>query len=315
MDRDKPSAGVISVARYLPQRIKPLIEAMRPEIRQSVQEIRLRAARPITLRLDGQVREQILEGSPVINRQEVEEAFQSVCRFSVHSFARELSQGFITLPGGHRVGLCGTAVTKDGTLETIKYVSCMNFRIARERKGAADSIISLIKREGAGSLLLAGPPASGKTTVLRDLCRQLSVGEGCTVSVVDERGELGAVWQGVPGRDLGLFTDILDGYGKAEGIELALRTLAPQYIAVDEIGGEDDCKALEQAMCAGVKLLATAHAGSLSELSARPGIRSLLMQGAFQWAVLLGTGNRVGQVLDKGRWSLGDGRGGSIQNV
>lgn len=286
--------GVAQVAAFFPPSLWQAVNALPEAQRATLREIRLRCGRPVGL-YDG-IRETVLAGVTAVSQAMLTDILRGLCRDSLHSYARELQAGFLTLPGGHRVGLCGTAVLREGRLESIKTVSGMNFRIARALPGCGDKLYQSMFGAGLCSMLLLGAPGSGKTTILRDLCRQL--GASYRVAVVDERGELGAVNQGVPQHPIGQMTDVLDGYPKAEGLSIAVRVLAPQLLVCDEIGGDADTEALLAAMHTGVKLLATAHAGSIAEAERRPNLRRLLEAGAFSCLVQLGQGARVGQVVE-----------------
>ncbi len=222
-------------------------------------ELRLRAGRRAAAVLsDGRM----LGCSEVLSREDIEACFRELCRDSVHSFAREISEGCITLEGGHRAGFCGTAVVSGGRLETLRDISSINLRFAREVRGCGEELFRAAFGEGLRSLLIAGPPMSGKTTVLRDIARLL--GERHRVALIDTRGELAACCHGVPSLDVGEHTDVLSGYPRSEGILIALRTLSPDIILCDEISG--DTEPLEHCMNCGVRLVATIHAGSLGEL-------------------------------------------------
>ncbi len=199
-----------------------------------------------------------------VTEQDVRRTFEAVCQYSVHSFQREITQGFITVKGGHRVGFCGTPVMHNGTIENIKNINSINFRIARELTGCSEKLFESCFSDGPCSLLIAGIPSSGKTTVLRDLTRLL--GGRFKVSAIDERGELAALWNGVPQNDVGLNTDVFDGYGKAEGISAAVRVMSPQIIVCDEIGSGEDFSAIREAALSGVCTVAAAHAADMSDL-------------------------------------------------
>jgi stage III sporulation protein AA len=194
--------------------------------------------------------------------------FESICDYSVHSFSREIKSGFITVAGGHRAGFCGTAVTDFDRLNTVKNISGINLRIAREVKGAATPLLRRLMRDFRfPSVLICGSVGSGKITLLRDLSRQL--GEYIKISLIDSRGELAAVYNGVPALDVGMFTDVFDGYGKADGIDTAVRVMSPQIIVCDEIGSvssDADIKALRFAKLSGVTIIASAHALSLDDI-------------------------------------------------
>ncbi len=219
-------------------------------------EIRLRAGRPIAL--------ETIRGRFILDRivtyEEINECMKSFCHYSVHSFEKEFKEGYITVKGGHRVGFCGSAVIRNDFLENVKEISSLNIRIAREIKGCGDLLGSIADKNNFKGLMICGKPMSGKTTVLRDLCR--IIGSKYKLSIIDSRGEIAAVCNGVPQNDVGVFTDVLTGYDKEQGIEIAVRTLSPEYIACDEITGDFRCERL----CAdsGVKMIFTLHCGDIN---------------------------------------------------
>ncbi len=225
----------------------------------SLCELRLRAGRRATAVLsDGR----LLGCSDVLSSEDIRSCFEELCRYSVHSYAKEISEGCITLEGGHRAGFCGTAVLRDGRLETLRDISSINLRIAREVRGCGEALYRSVFGGGLRSLLIAGRPMSGKTTVLRDISRLL--GERHRTALIDCRGELAACCRGTPSLDVGENTDVLSGYPRTEGIFTALRTLSPDIILCDEISGDISC--IQHCMNCGVKLAATIHCGSLEEL-------------------------------------------------
>ena len=185
-------------------------------------------------------------------------------------------EGFLTIPGGHRLGICGQTVVKDGCVTGFRKVSSLCLRVARDLKNVAPKDCAAL-----GSVLILGAPGWGKTTLLRDLCRSLS--ESSAVAVVDSRRELFPA-----GFDSGGGLDVLSGCDKEIGMEMVLRTMAPDYIAIDEITAQADAQALLRASGCGVKLLATAHASSLGDLRQRPCYKPLLKTGLFQTVLLLG---------------------------
>lgn len=246
-------------------------------------ELRLRAGRPaVAVTISGKS----LPCSAPLTRQDIEACFQELCRYSVHSFQREIAEGFITLPEGHRAGFCGTAVLRGGRIETLRDISSINIRIAHEIKGCAEALFRAVFGNGLRSLLIAGAPLSGKTTVLRDLARLL--GDKHKVALIDSRNELAACHDGTPQLDVGLNTDVLSAYPRKEAMEIALRTLSPEIIICDEIGS--DIGAIKSCIHCGVKLIATAHASSLEEVSRHFGNAELL-NGFDSIAVLRGKGS------------------------
>lgn len=252
-------------------------------------EIRLRAGRPcVCVNIYGEMK----TCSGVITAEEIADCFAEICRYSLYSFESEIAQGFITLDGGHRVGICGTAVLKDGKLASIKDISGLNIRVAHQRLGLADELYERVFSRGAHSLLLGGAPLSGKTTMLRDLARRL--GERRRVVLIDTRGELSASVRGTPSFDIGLNTDALCGVEKSDGIMLALRTLSPEIIICDELG--NDGAAIEQAMFCGVKIVASAHADSIEQLKKRPATRDILP--FFERVAVLGERGKIIEIIE-----------------
>ncbi len=248
-----------------------------------LQEIRLRAGKEILVYIDGT--EYYLDGSgrPTLLRGqaerigagELEELISYVCASSLYAYEDEISRGYLTLPGGHRMGLVGEAVLEGGEqIRTLRHISGVNIRIAHEIIGAADGLLPELFRNGQLlNTLLLSPPGCGKTTLLRDLVRQLSDGSayagGMTVGLVDERSEIAGCFAGIPQNDVGMRTDVLDGCPKAEGMLLLIRSMAPQVIAVDELGDAQELWAVRQALKCGCRILATMHAGSCDEAAER----------------------------------------------
>lgn len=227
----------------------------------------------------------------IVTPAELRETMEYLSSYSRYAFEEKIRQGFLTVQGGHRVGLCGGVVLDGGRVKTISPVAFLNIRVARQVIGCGREVVPRLWDKGELSdTLVVSPPGLGKTTLLRDLIRLLSDGErspACTVGVVDERSELAASYRGVPQNDLGGCTDVLDGCPKAEGMLMLVRSMAPQVIAVDEIGGEDDCRAVEYVMNCGCRMFATAHGAGLKELSRRPVFGRWLAEKRFGRYVLI----------------------------
>lgn len=284
-------SGWHSVLPVLPESIRTSLQSWDPGL--PVEEIRLRAGRPALVQLtDG---ERAVPGPPVAAAV-CQRALQLCCEHSVYAWEEALRAGYVTVTGGHRVGVAGRAVVAGGHVQTIQPVTALNYRIARAVPGAASSLLpALLCRDSATvhSTVIISPPRAGKTTVLRDLVRQLSDGRpdlgwfGQTVGLVDERSELAGAWQGVPQHDVGKRTDVLDNCPKAVGLMMLIRSMGPRIVAVDELGGSADAAAVREAVFAGVSVLATVHAASIAEARERPGVGELLDGGCFTRAVVL----------------------------
>jgi len=251
------------------------------------EELRMRVGRRPSLVLpDG---EWIIPGTAPIEPEDIKQLVELASRWSLHTVLDRLCGGYITVEGGHRLGLCGCVVMEQGEIRAFRDFSGANLRIARQIKGAAEPVLEQLRQDGRlENTLILAPPGAGKTTLLRDLIRALSDGEdGMRVGVVDERGELAAVWQGAAQMELGRRTDVLSGCPKALGMELMLRGMSPQVLAVDEITAPRDVQAMSLAAGCGVALLATAHANGREDLSRRTLYRELLSQGIFRKLVTI----------------------------
>ena len=269
--------SLTEILNYLPVKVREHIQQMPEEQRMQIQEIRLRNQKPFGIVMNG--REQT--GKQSISFEELTRTFQAVCSYSVYSYEQELSEGYITIRGGCRVGICGSAVRNGNQVQSLRYISSLNFRIAGERIGIAEQLWN----QTAGSVLITGTVGSGKTTYLRDICR--IAGNQHRTALIDERGELAAVRRGKPSHDVGLMTDILDNYPRSSGILTALRVLTPEYILCDEISTQEDVNAILQASGCGVKFAASCHAGSIEELRNRPVIKPLLEAKVFGYCAFL----------------------------
>ena len=277
--------------------LREILKEIPDEIIEETQEIRLRSDRPIVLNLkdstyflskSGEVSKERTDEDFIVNKNIINTIIQNICSYSIYSHQEEIKKGFVTIKGGHRVGICGSAVLSNGSISSIKDISSVNIRLARQKNGVAKEFFSKVNFDGSG-ILIVGPPSSGKTTILRDVARSLSIGkftEARRVSIIDERGEIACVCNGEVINDVGL-CDVLDGYPKGEGIMHALRSLAPEVIVCDEIGNIDDICAIEEGLNAGVSIIATVHAKNIEELLKRKQVIRLLDTGAFSKIVLL----------------------------
>lgn len=288
---------------------------------EEIEEIRLRVGQPLLLQGTG--REMFIDwhgGSVqqaqayVVQQEDLLQSLDRMTQSSLYAAEEDLRRGFVTLPGGHRVGITGEVVLKNGCIQTVKHISSLNIRLAHLAWGQGEAIMPLLLNR-SGQLrhtLLVSPPRAGKTTLLRELICLLSNGEpklglaGQSVAVIDERGELAGMWRGIPTYDLGCRTDVLDGCPKAVGVSMVLRSMAPMVIAMDELGHQDDVAAVLDAQRTGVSILSTAHAADYLDANRRPVLRTLFEQQVFERVVVLSREQGPGTV--QGVYALGSGR-------
>lgn len=258
-----------SLLTIVPQRLRQEVDKLG---REALEELHLRIGQPVELILGGVSRQLDTKATG----EDIRFVINTASRYSPWASA-SVSRGYLTALGGHRIGICGECVVQGGQVTAIKEAYSLCIRVARDFPGIGKNAPE------PGSLLILGPPGAGKTTLLRDIIR-LRSNEGMTVSVVDERGELfpcGNLF------DPGTRTDVLTGCSKAQGVDIALRTMSPKCIAVDEITAQEDCQALVSALWCGVDLLATAHAANCNDLQSRPIYRPLIQTGLFKQVIVL----------------------------
>lgn len=297
--------------RVLPADVRQRIEALPSSILEQLEEVRLRIGRPVQLygdRLDAYLAQEggVTEDATralKLDERAIHSVLQAVTQASLYAVEEELRRGFVTIAGGHRVGVAGRAVLDGhGHVRTLRRVTSLNLRIARPCEGAAEAIRRFVADPASGrplSLLIVSPPGCGKTTLLRDIARQWSSGSWgrpVKVGIVDERSEISGAVDGIPQFDLGPRTDVLDGCPKAEGMLMMIRSLSPQVLITDEIGRAEDCEALLEATHAGVAVVASAHASSLDEWCTRPHMRTLFEHRSFDRYVLLSRRHGPGTV-------------------
>ena len=281
---------------YFPLKIKSALGKISKRVIQNITEIRFRSGRPVSLTLnaenvyvskDGDVCFLLQNGLLTVSEEEMEQIFANICEHSVYAFAEQIKEGFISVKNGCRVGIAGTAVYDNNVLTGFKNISSLNFRIAAEYPDIALPIINDIK----GGLIIAGPPASGKTTLLRDVVRLVSYGihtERKRIALIDSRGEIAAVKGNIPTNDIGPLTDVITSCEKAKGVEIALRTLNPEIIAFDELSSLQEVKMLDEGFFAGADIITTVHLSSLEDLYKRTAARELIMRGIVENICFLG---------------------------
>ncbi|MCL2575893.1 MAG: stage III sporulation protein AA [Defluviitaleaceae bacterium] len=262
---------------------------------EQAQEIRIRLGLPLAMRTSkGEV---LLGNGYKPTAKDITGTLDKMTNHSLYAFDSEIRNGFITIAGGHRVGICGRVALDGGKIKTIRHISGLTVRVARQVIGAADEIAGLVCSENGGihSTLIVSPPGQGKTTVLRDLIRQLS-NKGYNVAVVDERSEIAGSHNGAAQNDLGIRADVLDGAPKAEGMLLMLRAMSPDIIAVDEIGSDEDVLALLTVACCGAKIIATLHGENVEDLRRKPAIAPLLDSRIFGRYIFLTNKSKAGRL-------------------
>ncbi|MFW5648547.1 MAG: stage III sporulation protein AA [Candidatus Alkaliphilus sp. MAG34] len=311
MDKNKKELSVISnLELYLCPDIRNIIKKLPDEFKLILEEIRLRINRP--LMVFGRQKDYFVDingcltSTPInsyyVGKENIEKTLQFVSNYSIYSVEDELKNGYITIYGGHRIGIVGKVLVGSEGIKTLKDFSGLNIRVSREKLGISTKVIPYIFNSKGEFLntLLVSPPQCGKTTLLRDIIRTVSEGvpqmnfRGLKVGVVDERSELGACFQGIPQNDLGPRTDILDCCPKAEGMIMLIRSMSPQVIATDEIGRTEDSIAIEEAMMAGIKLITTVHGRSLENILSKNIVGKLVRDGVFERIIFLSNSDGVG---------------------
>ena len=284
------------VSRLLPHSYRMALTRLSEAERRGAEEIRLRQGRSASIVIGKNEHALPLDNHELVSEQTIQYVMNCATEYSVYAVANYIAEGYLTIRGGHRIGICGTAVMDQGNIVTIRDISSLSIRIAKQVLKVGGELAAHLN-DTDGSALLVGPPGSGKTTFLRDTVRLLSDLYDRRVCIIDERSEIAAVQRGVPQLQVGRRTDVFSGCPKATGIELCLRTMNPQWIAVDEITSERDVQAIAQASYCGVRLLATAHAATLDEFRARPVYQSLLSLGFFRTLYLLDA-DRQGTIIE-----------------
>lgn len=291
----KEGIRIEEIIRYFPINISSLLHKaikQNEKLAEQIQEIRIRVGRPIILKL--QNLDILIEY--IVNQTEILQILEKICENSIYAYKNQICNGYITIKGGHRIGITGSAVVENEKIINIKYITSLNFRIARQVLNCSNKIIGQVideKNQDIYNTLIVSPPGRGKTTILRDLIRNLSNGideinfKGRTCGVVDERGEIAAMYKGVPQNDIGIRTDIIENISKAKGIKILIRTMAPEIIACDEIGSKEDVEAIQEAIISGVKGIFTMHGRTLDDVKSNKQINKLIEENKIEKIIFI----------------------------
>lgn len=301
-----------SLVENLNEELKKVLIKIPLHLKGKIEEIRLKKEKPLMIYYEGKdyfVSEKgeitkDISRAIVVEEKHIESTFQLISNYSPYAYLEEIKNGYITVTGGHRIGIGGKVVYGSNGIENIKNISSLNIRIAREKIGISNYLMPyLIKdKKDFYNTLIVSPPQCGKTTLLRDIVRNLSNGsnyyEGFKVSIIDERSELAGMYNGIPQKDVGIRTDVLDGCLKSDGIIMAIRSLSPDIIAVDEIGGKKDVEAIHEALRAGIKLIATIHGSSIQEIREKKSMKEIFEEKIFERYIVLDRSKGVGTVKE-----------------
>ena len=283
------------ILRYFPNNLYKTLENVifqNSKLSNELQEIRIRSNNPIILRL----RMSDIPIDYIVEQTEVLQTLEKLCENSIYAYKKQLCEGFLTIKGGHRIGVSGTVVIENNEIINMKYVNSLNFRIAREIIGCSNNVIGQIldlKNKTINNTLIVSPPGKGKTTLLRDIIRTISNGipeiefPGQTCGVVDERGEIAAAYRGIPQNDVGIRTDVIGNINKSKGMKMLIRSMSPQVIACDEIGTKEDVEAIKEAMISGVKGIFTIHGKNMSDIEKNKEIYELVENKQIEKIIFL----------------------------
>ena len=290
--------GLETIIDRMPDDIARSLRGLPVKISDQMEEIRFRAGKPVRVYSGGREYEVVRQADNRISYDEIQKIFNLLMHHSAYTYQEEIRKGYITLDGGHRVGICGRVICDGDKVVSVRDVSSINIRRGCEYPGVSDSLIPYLtdSRGIIRNTILISPPKCGKTTVLRDIARNIS-NKGYKVGICDERSEIAGCYGGVPAFDVGMRTDILDGCPKSVGIDMLIRAMSPDVVVVDEIGSGEDALAVERASVAGVSIIATMHGRSFEDVLISP-LGKFLKNGTFTRIVILSAEPTPGTVAD-----------------
>lgn len=281
-----------SIFKYFPAAIKEILEKEVLQEDEFLEEIRIRVKKPIILKFNKH--EKIIRY--FVTSEEILNILQLVCENSIYSYQHQIAEGYVTIKGGHRVGISGSCVIENGKVININYINSLNFRIARQILGISENILKNIlnlKENTIFNTLIVSMPGAGKTTLLKDIVKQISSGienmdfKGLNVGIVDERGEIASLYKGIPQNDIGIKSDVMDNVSKSSGMKMLIRSMAPQVIVADEIGSNQDVDAINYAVCSGCKGIFTAHGQDFRDLYLNQVLKELINRFVFEVIIFL----------------------------
>jgi stage III sporulation protein AA len=303
MNMDNYDIRLSQLLTSLSVKLRNIITKMPKPVLYQMEEIRIRKNKPLMIALrntdyfvseGGKVSES-MKDAYMVTDEDVEVSLQFISQSSLYAYGDDIKNGYITIPGGHRVGITGKVISSMGRVKTIKHISALNYRISKEIKGASDGVLRYIMApdKRVYHTLIISPPQCGKTTLIRDMARHLSNGSqklgfrGMKVTIIDERSEICGCFKGIPQNDVGVRTDILDSCPKAEGIIMAIRSMSPSVIITDEIGKVEDMEAIYQALKAGVSIITTVHGSSVEDIKLKPVLSDIMKNKMFERLIVL----------------------------
>jgi stage III sporulation protein AA len=285
------------VLEVLPEHIANIIKGFKQQ--DKIQEIRMKVNKPLILQVGN---DEIITGYTVL-MQDIKEVLKHISNYSIYAFEEEIKQGYLTISGGHRVGICGSCIIENNKVKTIKSLGSLNIRVCHEIIGCSNKVMPyIVNNNQVFNTVIISPPRCGKTTLVRDIARNLSEGlenrgfKGKKVCIIDERSEISSSYNGIPQMNLGIRTDVLDNCPKAEGIMMAIRSMAPDVIVCDEIGTYKDMDSILMALNSGVKLITTIHGFGVEDLYNRPVFKEIMDNHIFKKAIILSSANGVGTI-------------------